>query len=55
MWEMGDLYIPPKRIDMFLHRSIKHILGINMAEVKEQHIANETESKKFFDMLNIEK
>ena len=44
-----------KKLEVFLHRSIRRILGISLAEVKDQHITNYTVSKKFFGIPNIEK
>ena len=44
-----------KKLEVFLHCSIRRILGISMAEVKDQKITNETVSNKFFDIPNIEK
>ena len=44
-----------KKLEVFLHRSIRRILVISMAEVKDQHITNETVRNKFFDIPNIEK
>ena len=56
MWDLGAPDIPPKnKIEVFLHRSIRRILGIIVAEVKDQHITNETVRKKLFDIPNIEK
>ena len=55
MWELRNLYIPPKTIGFFLHCSTRRILGINITEVKEQHITNESARKKFFDIPNIKK
>ena len=31
-----------KKLGVFLHPSIRHILGISMIAVKDQHITNET-------------
>ena len=36
-----------KKLEVFLHRSIRRILGVSMAEVKDQHITNETVRKLF--------
>ena len=44
-----------KKIGVFLHRSIRRILGIIMADMKYQHITNETVRKKIFDIPNIKK
>ena len=44
-----------KKLEVFLHHSIRHILGISMAEVKDRHTTNETVRKKFFNIPNIEK
>ena len=52
---MGALDIPTKKIELFLHHSTRHILGISMDEVKYQHITNETVRKKLFDIPNIKK
>ena len=42
-----------KTIDIFLHCSIRRILCISMAEVKDQNITNDTVRKKFFVIPNI--
>ena len=39
-------------LEEFLHHIIRRILGISMAEMKYQHITNETVRKKLFDVLN---
>ena len=44
-----------KKLEVLLNRSIQIILGISMADVKDQHITNKTVKKKFFDIPNIEK
>ena len=44
-----------KNLEIFLHCSIRRILGISMAEVKDKHITNETVRKIFFDIPNTEK
>ena len=53
MRELGAFHIPPKKLEVFLHHSIRSILGISMAEVKEQQVKNETARKKLFDIPNI--
>ena len=52
---MSDSHISPKNFELFLHCSIWIILGINVSEVKEQHIKNEAVGNKFFDIPNIKK
>ena len=44
-----------KKLEVFLHHSIQRMPGINISEVKEQRITNETVRKKLFDIPNIEK
>ena len=43
-----------KKLEVFLHRSIRRIPGISMTEVKDQRITNETVRRIFFGILNIE-
>ena len=52
---MGASDIPPKKIEVLLHHSIRHISGISTDDVKDQHIINETVRKEFFDITNIKK
>ena len=44
-----------KNLEVFLHCSIRRILGISITEVKDQHITNETVRRKFFDIPNTKK
>ena len=44
-----------KIFEVYLHCSIRQILGISMAEVKDRHIKNDTARKKLFDIPNIKK
>ena len=44
-----------EKLEVFIHRIILRILGISMAEVKDQRITNETVRREFFGILNIEK
>ena len=34
MWELGASHIPPKKLEVFLHIIIWHIIGINITDVK---------------------
>ena len=43
-----------KKLEVFLHRSIRRILGTSMIKVKDQHITNKTVRMKFFGIINIE-
>ena len=43
-----------EKLEVFLHCSIRRILGIIMTKVKDQHITNETIRRKYFGILNIE-
>ena len=43
-----------KKLEVFLHRRIRRILGISMNEVKDQRIKNETVRRNCFGILNIE-
>ena len=40
-----------RKLEVFIHRIIQHILGISMYVAKQQHITNETVGKILFDML----
>jgi curved DNA-binding protein CbpA len=44
-----------KKLDAFLHRSIRRILGIKMSQVREERIRNEQVRKDFFDIPDIRK
>jgi hypothetical protein len=44
-----------KKLDAFLHRSIRQILGIKMSKVREERIRNEQVRKDFFDIPDIRK
>ena len=44
-----------KNLEVFLHRSIRHVLFIIVTEVKDKRIKNETVRRKKFDIPNIEK
>ena len=50
----GHFVHPSWKIEAFLHRIIRCILGISMTEVKDQRITNEIVRRNFFDILNIE-
>ena len=43
-----------KKLEAFHHKSIRKILGINMFQVKEQHIKNEQVRAKFLNIRTIE-
>ena len=43
-----------KKLEVFLHSSIRRILGIIIIEVKDQRITNKTVRRKCFDIINIE-
>ena len=42
------------KLEVFLHRNIRRILGISMTEVKDQRITNETVRRNCFGILNSE-
>ena len=42
-----------KSLNVFLHRSIRRMLGITALEVREDHAKNATIRKKFFDMPDV--
>ena len=44
-----------KKLEVFLHRSIRCILGTIMTDVKDQRITNETKRRFFLNTPNIEK
>ena len=43
-----------EKLEVFLHRSIRRILGISMTELKYQRITNEKVKRKVFGILNVE-
>ena len=54
-YENWALYISIlEKLEVFLHCTIRRILGIIMTEVKYQHITNETVRRKCFCILNTE-
>jgi hypothetical protein len=42
-----------QKLDAFLHRSVRRILGINMTRVKDEHIKNEKIREEFFHLPDI--
>ena len=43
-----------EKLEVFLHCSIRRILGIIMTKVKDKHLTNEIVRRKLFGILNIE-
>ena len=42
------------KLEVFLHRSVRRILGITMTEVKEERIRNEEVRERLFKIPNIQ-
>ena len=46
---------PLKQLEVFLHRCIRHILSIDIDEIKDQRITNETVRITFIDIPSIKR
>ena len=52
IWALQTYFL--EKLEVFIHCSIRHILGIKMSEVKYQRNTNETVRRNCFGILNIE-